>query len=168
MAETLRGIKKIFGQEKDIEAGSLIKKFQNMNEIQAKELLSTYVDIILKCENCLKDNYNLENIPYLHKGEIPKSGTMQFEGRLLKYNFHGSGCTFELGVIELSYDIYIDRENYIVTSPWKFLQFIKSYLKQASEINEIQIANYLEKFSNEKIVKKVYPDYLVYEINLKR
>ena len=134
-----------------------------MTEETIKKTLATYVGLILKCETLLKKNYNLTSIPYLHKGDIPKNGVLQIDNSMLSYNFHGSGCTFMLGNIELSYDVYADRENYIVTSPWKFQQFVNSYLTE--KITEAQIADYLELFDKKNIVKRVYPDYLVYAIN---
>jgi len=85
----------------------------------------------------------------------------------LEYNFHGIGCTFILGPIELDYDIYIDRENYIVVSPWGFSLFVNTFLKLEENYTEAQITDWLEMLNDKKIIKKIYNEYFVYEVDLK-
>lgn len=136
-----------------------------INELKIQELLFTYVDLILVCEGHIKKAYNLQSIPYLNKDKIPKREHLQFDNETLEYDFHGSGCTFKFGPIEINYDIYLDRENYIVTSAYKFTTFINSYLDSDSKITESQISIMLKKLEDKRIINKIYENYFVYEIN---
>jgi hypothetical protein len=137
-----------------------------MTDEQMQELLLTYVDVILKCENGIKETYRLESIPYLNKDRIPKSNKLLVEGVQLEYNFHGSGCTFIYGSIELDYDIYIDREDYIVVSLWGFTIFVNSFLKPETNYSELQILEWLEILNAQKKINKIYEEYFVYEVSL--
>jgi hypothetical protein len=136
-----------------------------MTDEQKQELLYNYIGMVLKCEGLLMKNYNLESIPYLNKRSIPKSSKLLLDGVELEYNFHGSGCSFILGSIELDYDIYVDRENYIVISPWGFMLFINSFLKPVTNYTEEQIAEWLETLNSKGIINKIYQEYFVYEVS---
>jgi len=137
-----------------------------MIDMQTQEFLYNYVDVILKCERGIMENYDLDSIPYLNQGRIPKRNKFLLDGIDLEYNFHGSGCTFILGSVELDYCIYIDREDYIVVSPWGFTCFVNTFLKSDVIYTEAQIAEWLEGFNNLAIINKIYDEYLVYEISL--
>jgi hypothetical protein len=136
-----------------------------MNDSKLEELLFTYVKLILKCEGYLKYKYDLKDIPYKSREKIPQSGQFELEGTQLRFYIHGLSCKFSLGAITIDYDIYLDRKNYIATSPWKLSQFVNSYSKLEEEFTEIQIANFLAKLKDRGVISKILPDYLVYEIN---
>lgn len=143
----------------------MTKKFQMITEIEIQRLIFAYVDLILKCENSLREKFNIDGIPYAHQKITSKTGELNINATPLEYNFHGSACTIVFGSIELNYDVYLDRENYIVTSPWKFMRFINSYRQQTTEINESIVTEYLQTLSRSGMISKVYKNYLVYEIN---
>jgi formate-dependent nitrite reductase cytochrome c552 subunit len=138
-----------------------------MNKEEMQHLLIAYVDLILKCENALRKYYGLDNIPYLETDKFPKKSKISTNELSFEYHFHGSGCTILLEKIELHYDIYVDRSNYLVTSPWKFMKFANGYLQTYNQLTEVQIAEWLKILSDENILKIIYEDYLVYEISFK-
>lgn len=138
-----------------------------MTNEQIQELLFKYVEVILKCEGIINKYYGLSGIPYLNKDKIPKSNKLKLDEVQLEYNFHGIGCTFILGPIELDYSIYVDRENYIVVSPWGFTNFVNTFLRLEVDYTEAQISEWLEILNDKRIIKKIFPEYLVYEISFK-
>lgn len=126
-------------------------------------ILYFYVNYILRCEKIIKDEYSLTDHPYLNKKRIPKKGEVIFNGGFLEYNFHGSGCSFLFENIDIDYDIYIDRSNYIVTSPWKFKKFIDSFSRNV--IDERDVEQWLEILKDNGVVEKVFTDYSIFEIS---
>lgn len=134
-----------------------------MTNTKVKDCLYFYVKMIVEFENCLKSTYHLEGVPYHDLGKIPKNGVIQLNKFDCNYRFHGSGCTFNVGSIEVGYDFYINLENYIITSPWKFMRFIESYSDE--KVSEAEVVNKLASLNSQGIVTKVYEEYLVYEVS---
>jgi hypothetical protein len=133
--------------------------------ITIKDCLFDYVKIILQFEEALTDTYNLTENPYRCKSLFfPKTGTVKTADKTFVYRFHGGGCSFEIGGIEVHYNYYIPEPNYIVTEPWKFWRFVATYLPKKDMTKDV-IAGILKKLSDEKILRKMYPDYLVYQID---
>lgn len=136
-----------------------------MTNIQIEEILFKFISVILQCENLIGKEYNLKGIPYLNKDKIPKTGKIQGVEAQLEYRFHGSGCTFNLGSIELDYSIYIDRENYITISPWGFSCFVNTYTKIEIPYTEAQVLEWLEMLNAQKLISKIQEGYFVYEVS---
>lgn len=131
---------------------------------KVSEAIFSYTDWIERFEKALMKEYNLKSIPFLNQSIIPRNSSILIDGEIIKFKFHGSGCSLQSEFFDLSYDVYVDRDNYIVTSPWKFMCFINSFFKMS--ITEQDSANWLISASKENIVNRVFEDYLVYEINI--
>ena len=136
-----------------------------MTGFEIKTLLSTYVELILKCENILKEKYEIEEIPYANQKKLPKRNEINSRAGLLKYNFHGAGCTFFLSEVELSYDVDLTCKNYLVTSPWKYSQFLNSYLILEDRIKEEEVDSFFLQFEKEGILDRVMSEYWNFRIN---
>lgn len=138
-----------------------------MNKLSGIELLRSYTHHILEFERVLMKQYNLTKLPYISLSEFPRRGILQVGSKTYEYNFHGSGCTFSSGVIEVNYDAYIDRDNYLIASPWKFMTFIKT-LSDNIDLTEEEALKILEKLAKDGFVNKIYDNYSVYEIDTKK
>lgn len=132
-----------------------------------KVYLIVYIDLILKCEQNLKTHYHIDGIPYANQEALPKTNEIQTADGLLKYNFHGSGCTIFLDKVELSYDVYLPSSDYLVTSPWKFLQFLNCYSNKDEKINEEFVTACFTQLEDEKILIRVIDGYWCFVISFK-
>ncbi|WP_442159787.1 DUF6896 domain-containing protein, partial [Rhizobium leguminosarum] len=72
----------------------------------------------------MKHIYDLPDNPFKCQSLYPRSGSIETRVGYFKYNFHGIGCSFENGNLEVHYDYNIVADNYLTTSPWKFWRFI--------------------------------------------
>ena len=131
--------------------------------------LIEYVSLIKMCEGCLIDKFALDSVPYANQKIVSKEGDINAENIPFSYRFHGSGCRFIInGNIELDYDVYLTLENYIVTSPWKFMRFFETYYKSDTVIvTQADIGNWLDTLLVTGVITKLFPEYAVYSIDLR-
>lgn len=142
-----------------------------MTNEQLKDYLITYTKEILAFEKELLNFYNLKNtILFNELGSIPKTGTILCNGKNIKYHFHGNGCTFEYDTVKVQYSIYTDRENYIATTPFEFMVFINSMIREndVDAINQYMSLAYLNILERNGLVSKIFKEFYVFEINLNR
>lgn len=129
-----------------------------------------YLNEILEFENELKNVYQLQDIPFNELDKFPKSGLLVLNQKNIEYSYHGNGCTFKYDDIEITYDIYANRVNYIATSPFSIMTYINSYSfkKDHNEkpVTQVEVLKYLDELSILGAVKKIFENYLVYEISL--
>lgn len=131
-----------------------------------KDCLFRYVQIILQFEKALIEVYHLHDHPYQSQKLFPRTGTVKSGDDLFDYRFHGSGCSLKFQNLEIHFDYYIVLEDYISTNPWKFTEFIKGYWankESLPSIDKVEVA--LIELNQSSIIKKTYPDYLVYQIS---
>jgi hypothetical protein len=138
-----------------------------MNEIVKKYLL-IFVFIVKQLEKELTTQFDLQDIPYNEVNKkIPKKGTFNWRTYLVSFDFHGAGCLFKINNLELDYNIGPLSENNIKISPWKFLNFLKTYPKVESEINNLDqelLFNILIEFEKAKILNKIPESMGTFEI----
>ena len=131
-------------------------------------LIQDYVSRILNFEANLKDEYSLIDHPYNELKKIPKTNVLTTANGEWSYHFHGIGCIFQQKETIVRYSIYVNQENYIVTSPFDFLEFINSLDEQYSSlgITMEEVVTAFDEVAEQGMVKKIFDDYFVYEISI--
>lgn len=132
-------------------------------------LIKDYVSRILSFEDNLKKEYTLVDHPYNELNKIPKTGVLTSDQGKWNYHFHGIGCIFQQKEVIVRYSIYVIQENYIVTSPYDFQEFINSSGEEYSSlgVTKEEIVSLFDEISKLGIVKKVFEEYSVYEVSFK-
>jgi hypothetical protein len=138
-----------------------------------RELLVTalrvYTKTIYDFDRMLMRHFHLDEHPYQDKSRFANKGVLSTEAGSFEYWFHGGGCslTFDSG-LEVHYDYLITEADYITTSPWKFMRFLATWpdTRDTPDPDPTFVAALLAGLERTGAVRKVYPDYLVYQIVL--
>lgn len=136
-----------------------------INGAEIEELLFNYLKLILKIERSLNEYFGFTGIPYANQKITSKTGRLIVDGSVLTFNFHAIGCSCQFDSIVLDYDIYLDRNNYVVTSPWQLMRFVNSYQDEPGKIDQTQALQFLTVLSEKGIVSKIFESYLIYSID---
>jgi len=122
---------------------------------ELSKALKAFERYVTKFNETLMNKYMLEKNPIHVIGKIvPKSDTIVIDGQHVSYRYHGAGCSVIYGTIQLEFDI-IPNESIKIT-PWKFEQFLITYLKLDNNLfNQDEVYNYLILLEREGLLKKV-------------
>jgi hypothetical protein len=92
-----------------------------------EKVLFSFTTYIKRFHEHLVAKYQLTDIPYNVKGrEFPKKGIENIDDDDVEYQFHGGGCTFKWGEIEINYDIDASSVHGITISGYPIGKFIQT------------------------------------------
>lgn len=72
----------------------------------------SYAKLVLEFEMELKIKFDLTSVRWLRIEEFQKVGSVIFRSQEVQYRFHGSGCTFSVGNLEVNYNVYVSEIDY--------------------------------------------------------
>jgi len=104
-----------------------------------EKVLFSFTHYVKRFHEHLVAKYQLTDIPYNVQGrEFPKTGIENIDDVDVEYQFHGGGCTFKWGNIEINYNIDASSVHGITISCYPIEKFIQT----APQFKHLPYANY--------------------------
>jgi hypothetical protein len=128
-----------------------------------EEALFRYVKFIKMFNSSMQEEFSVKEVSYNSAGiDFPKEGIVNIDFAKVKYKFHGSGCNLFWDNFTIQYDLNTSDTNMILVSPWKFNQFLKTYLPFTKEqLKDEDVYKKLTELENEGVLTKRQPNDLM-------
>lgn len=96
-------------------------------EINNEVVIFSFVEYVKRFHHYLTMAYNLDDIPFNVSGKsFPKSDEVIIDGHVVKYQFHGRGCSFHWNETEVFYNTDAVSANQIMIGAYGLNRFIES------------------------------------------
>lgn len=111
-----------------------------------QKILFLFVSIIKSFERCLEIGVGGNNYPHIERNHsIPIQGEIECNNRLIRFHFHGRGCSLTLDDFDVEYDV-ANGVNPILISPWKFSKFYNQQITNQVSVDYVyEVLKNLEK-----------------------
>lgn len=93
-----------------------------------RSCLEKYLRTIKSFQTALQSLHSFSEVPYNVAGrEFSKAGSIEIDGIVFEYNYHGAGCSItQNGQIQLNYDIAPTVNEQVKISVWKFWKYVST------------------------------------------
>jgi hypothetical protein len=134
---------------------------------EVEQYIYQFLQYIRLFNSYLNREYNIQGFPtYNEAGRVfPRMGEFNFEEKVFKYHYHGSGCTLLVDDVIVDYDIDILRNNKVRISDWKFNRFVESYSKGISTVLIDDLNSIFVKLVAKGVLDRKEPDRFVFLIH---
>jgi hypothetical protein len=133
--------------------------------------LFDFLNYVHSFEDALIKKYNISDIRHRRTGiRFSEIGTIEIDGVIHNYRFHGGGCNLDNGILKLEFSMNAASKNKYYTVPRDFMLFIQSNSedKDIQSLNSQEVLTILTELRDEGILEKSELADTVYELNEQR
>jgi hypothetical protein len=99
-----------------------------------KLLLNVFKDAITEWNSALIEHFQLENkftapIEGTKNGKVPFVGTIENQGDVMAFRFHGTGCEFKVNGLVLDFNYVFEASDFNISfGPYEFKKFVQTLM----------------------------------------
>jgi hypothetical protein len=127
--------------------------------------IQKFEDYAFLTDSLFAETYGIDESPIIAvtKRTIPRNGQLPYKGGIVKYRFHGNGCSFTFdggSIVDFNYSP--SNWQYEGISLFKFWVFLNDQIPELDDKEELE--RHLNELEKEGILIKVKPPYPIYRL----